>query len=76
MIKIFDLKEQYKQFGSIIDKKVLNILSSGSYILGKNVTTFEEKARDYLKSKYTISCNSGTDALVLSLRALGITIRR
>ena len=72
MIKIFDLKEQYKQFGSVIDKKILNILSSGNYILGKNVTTFEEKTKKYLKSKYTISCNSGTDALVLSLRALGV----
>ena len=72
MIKIFDLKEQYKQFGSIMDKKIINILSSGNYILGKNVTAFEEKTRVYLKSKYTISCNSGTDALVLSLRALGI----
>ena len=49
MIKIFDLKEQYKQFGSVIDKKILNILSSGNYILGKNVTTFEEKTKKYLK---------------------------
>jgi len=72
MIKIFDLKEQYKQFGSIVDKKILNILSSGNYILGKNVQNFEEKTKVYLDSKYTISCNSGTDALVLSLRALGI----
>jgi dTDP-4-amino-4,6-dideoxygalactose transaminase len=72
MIKIFDLKEQYKQFGSVLDKKILNILSSGNYILGKNVMTFEEKTKNYLKSKYTISCNSGTDALVLSLRALGV----
>ena len=72
MIKIFDLKEQYKQFGKIIDKKVMNILSSGNYILGKNVTQFEEKTKKYLNGKYTLSCNSGTDALVLSLRALGI----
>ena len=72
MIKIFDLKEQYKQFGSVMDKKILNILSSGNYILGKNVIAFEEKTKDYLKSKYTISCNSGTDALVLSLRALEV----
>ena len=72
MIKIFDLKEQYKKFGKVIDKKVLNILSSGNYILGENVALFEEKTREYLNGKYTLSCNSGTDALVLSLRALGI----
>ncbi len=72
MIKIFDLKEQYKQFGNIIDKKVVNILSSGNYILGENVALFEEKTKKYLNGKYTLSCNSGTDALVLSLRALGV----
>jgi len=72
MIKIFDLKKQYKEFSSLIDKKVLNILSSGNYILGENVSEFEENAKKYLNVKYAISCNSGTDALVLSLRALGI----
>lgn len=72
MIKIFDLKEQYKQFGKAIDKKVIDILSSGNYILGDNVALFEEKTKKYLNGKYTLSCNSGTDALVLSLRALGI----
>ena len=72
MIKIFDLKEQYKQFGKVIDKKVMDILSSGNYILGENVARFEEKTKKYLNGKYTLSCNSGTDALVLSLRTLGI----
>jgi dTDP-4-amino-4,6-dideoxygalactose transaminase len=72
MIKIFDLKEQYKQFGRVIDKKVINILSSGNYILGENVALFEEKTKKYLNGKYALSCNSGTDALVLSLRALGV----
>ena len=72
MIKIFDLKEQYKQFGKVIDKKVISILSSGNYILGNNVELFEENVKNYLNGKYTLSCNSGTDALVLSLRALGI----
>ena len=72
MIKLFDLKEQYKKFGKTIDKKVISILSSGNYILGKNVELFEKNTKNYLNGKYTLSCNSGTDALVLSLRALGI----
>jgi dTDP-4-amino-4,6-dideoxygalactose transaminase len=71
-MKIFDLKKQYKDFGNIIDKKILQILSSGNYILGDNVKKFEQLSGKYLNSKYTVSCNSGTDALVLSLRALGI----
>jgi dTDP-4-amino-4,6-dideoxygalactose transaminase len=72
MIKIFDLKKQYQQFGKSVDKKIINILSSGNYILGENVKQFEEKTKKYLNGKYTLSCNSGTDALVLSLRALGV----
>ena len=71
-MKIFDLKNQYKEFGHLIDKDILKILSSGNYILGENVKRFEELSRSFLNSKYTVSCNSGTDALVLSLRALGI----
>jgi dTDP-4-amino-4,6-dideoxygalactose transaminase len=41
-MKIFDLKNQYKEFGHIIDKDILKILSSGNYILGENVKRFEE----------------------------------
>ncbi len=72
MIKLFDLKQQYKLFGKRVDKEIMKVLSSGSYILGKNVSKFERKSSEYLGSKYTVSCNSGTDALVLSLRALSI----
>lgn len=71
-MKIFDLKNQYKEFGHIIDKDILKILSSGNYVLGDNVKKFEKLSKNYLNSKYTVSCNSGTDAIVLSLRALGI----
>ncbi len=72
MIKLFDLKKQFKLFDRKINKDVLNILSSGSYILGKNVSHLEKDTKKYLQSKYTLSCNSGTDALILSLRALDI----
>ena len=72
MIKSFDLTEQYKKLEKKINSKVLKVLSSGNYILGENVRFFEKQVNDYLGSKYSVSCNSGTDALILSLRALGI----
>ena len=72
MVKLFDLKEQFKLFDKKINKKVLNVLASGNYILGENVMNFELDTKNYLQSNYTISCNSGTDALILSLRALNI----
>jgi len=72
MIKLFDLKEQFKLFDKKVNKKVLDVLSSGNYILNKNVINLENDIKNYLHSNYTLSCNSGTDALVLSLRALNI----
>ncbi len=71
-IKIFDLTEQYKSISKKVNKNILNILKSGQYILGKNVAELEDKFSKFIGSKYSISCNSGTDALVLSLRALDI----
>ena len=71
-MKTFDLIKQYKIFEKDINKRVLKVLSSGSYILGQNVKSFENNARKYLATRYTVSCNSGTDALVMSLRALNI----
>ncbi len=72
-MKIFDLKKQFKIFENDINRKVLKIISSGSYILGDNVKSFEKNVSHYLGSKYTVSCNSGTDAIVMSLRALDIS---
>ena len=71
-IKIFDLKEQYKTIAKEVNKNITNILSSGQYILGENVKLLEENFAKYVGVKYAISCNSGTDALLLSLRALDI----
>ncbi len=51
---------------------VLSVLKSGRFILGPNVAAFEGELAAYLGTKHVIACNSGTDALVLSLRALGI----
>ena len=74
MIKIFDLTRQFELIKKDINRDVKNILSSGSYILGENVKLFEKDVRQYLDAKYVVSCNSGTDALVMSLRALGVGV--
>ena len=57
-MKTFDLIKQYKFFEKDINKKIQRVLSSGSYILGENVKSFENNARKYLDTKYTVSCNS------------------
>lgn len=48
------------------------LLDSGAFILGSEVEAFETAAADYLGAKHAIGVNSGTDALILGLRALGI----
>ena len=72
MIPIVDLKRQYKQTGEEIEKAVVEVLRSGSYILGPNTKALEQEFSEYLGVKHSIGLNSGTDALHLALRALDI----
>ena len=55
-----------------IRKAITRVIDSGSYILGSEVERFENNFSNYLGNKYSVGVNSGTDALILSLRALGI----
>ncbi len=51
---------------------VQGVLKSGAFILGPEVQKFEAEVQDYLGVKHAIGLNSGTDALVIALRAMGI----
>jgi len=55
-----------------IDEAVLKCMSEAKYILGPEVSELEEKIANYVGTKYAVGVSSGTDALVLSLRALAI----
>ena len=72
MIPILDSKRQYATIGNEIEKVVCEVLRSGSYILGPNVKALEVELAKYIGCNYTVSLNSGTDALHLALRALDI----
>ncbi len=72
IIPPFDLSEQYKIIGEEINQAVLDVLASGRYIGGAIVETFEKQLADYVGVSECVSCNSGTDALYLALRALKI----
>lgn len=72
MIPILDLKRQYNQIGKEIENEVIEVLRSGSYILGKHNKGLEEELAEYVGVKHAIALNSGTDALHLALRALDI----
>jgi dTDP-4-amino-4,6-dideoxygalactose transaminase len=72
MIPLVDLKAQYHSLKDEIDAAVYATLESGQFILGPAVSKFEESIASYLGVNYTIGLASGTDALVLALRALDI----
>ncbi|MEO0845270.1 MAG: DegT/DnrJ/EryC1/StrS family aminotransferase [Cyanobacteria bacterium J06648_1] len=67
-----DLTRQYQLIKEKADSAVLEILSSGRYIGGKAIASFEQEFADYIGVTECVSCNSGTDALFLALRALNI----
>ena len=68
----FDLSEQFKLIGETINTAVLEVLASGRYIGGSVVEEFEQQFASYIGTSDCVSCNSGTDALFLALKALGI----
>lgn len=68
-----DLKQQYQVLKPAIDKVLNQILSEANYISGPQVTKLEEKLAHYVGVRHCITCGNGTDALLLSLMALGIT---
>ena len=68
-----DLKKQYQVLKYKIKKNIDNVLSHGKYILGPEIKLLEKKLSKKIKSKYCVCVSSGTDALLLSLMALGIS---
>jgi dTDP-4-amino-4,6-dideoxygalactose transaminase len=67
-----DVRLQYEQLKTEIDAAVTRVLSSGWYILGKAVQTFEEEFARYCGVSFGIGLASGTDALKIGLAALNI----
>lgn len=59
------------EFQELTDQ-ISAVLKDGNYILSRHVEDFETRFADYCNVRYSVSCNSGTDALILSLLALGI----
>jgi len=71
-IPLVDLKAQYKVVEEKAIKSVSEVLSSASYIMGKDVIEFEKEFAEYIGVKHSISVGNGTDALVVALMACGI----
>lgn len=64
--------KQYQRIQDEIDANMKEVLMSGKFVGGPMLAKFEEQAKEYFGSEYAIGCGNGTDAIWLSLKALGI----
>ena len=72
LIPFVDLVRQYRRLEPQILRAIRRVLGSGNYILGPEVAAFEQEFARYCGRRYGVGLASGTDALELAVRALGI----
>jgi dTDP-4-amino-4,6-dideoxygalactose transaminase len=75
-IPLLDLKPEYEFLKKDIDKQLKDCLSGQQWILGPKVEEFEKESAKYLGINYAVGVASGTDALLLALRALCLELKK
>lgn len=71
-IQMVDLKSQYMKIKPQLDQAINDVLSSTQFINGEHVKSFQNELAAYLDVKHVITCANGTDALQISMMALGL----
>lgn len=72
MIPFIDLKTQYSKINREILSRIQSVLDHGQYIMGPEIAELENNLASYVGTKHCIGVSSGTDALLISLMALGV----
>jgi len=72
MVPFIDLKRQYKEIEGEILSATQRVYEKGRFILGEEVSAFEKEFSHYCGVRYGVGVGSGTDALYLALKAVGI----
>lgn len=75
-IPFLDLKRQYQEIKKEIDMSIQRVVNSQRFILGNEVKELESRIADYCGAKHAIGIASGTDALLLSMKAIGAGQRK
>ena len=70
-VPFLDTRAQYGQVARELESAILEVARSGSYILGERVAELERRLAAYVDVPFAVGCASGTDALILALRAIG-----
>lgn len=71
-IRMVDLLSQYRKIKPEIDQSIQQVIESTAFIKGPEVESFQKDLENYLGIKHVITCGNGTDALQISLMALGL----
>ncbi|MEK7331469.1 MAG: DegT/DnrJ/EryC1/StrS family aminotransferase, partial [Candidatus Eisenbacteria bacterium] len=71
-VPLLDLRAQYADIKLELDAAVHRVLDSTRFIGGPEVSGLEEEVARYSQCAHAVGCASGTDALLLALRALGV----
>ncbi|HXT67313.1 MAG TPA: DegT/DnrJ/EryC1/StrS family aminotransferase, partial [Nitrospiraceae bacterium] len=71
-IPLLDLKAQFQPLRAEILAAMQAVCDEQGFVLGPRVVAFEESIAQYIGSRYAIGCASGSDALLLSLMAMGV----
>ncbi len=69
-VPLLDLKPQYRALKDSIDEAMARVVASQHFILGAEVEAFEKEMAEYLGVPHAVGCASGTDAILLPLKAL------
>ncbi len=71
-VPLLDLKAQYRVIKQEVMSAIEAVCDEQGFVLGPRVSAFEEAIAQYIGSRYAIGCASGSDALLLSLMAMGV----
>lgn len=71
-MEFINLKRQHRLLERKINQRISNVLHHGQYIMGPEIRELEDSLKSFTHSKHCITVSSGTDALLISMMALGI----
>ena len=71
-IKLVDLDSQYQAIGEEIWSAMKDVVKNSAFILGRHVKAFEDDFAGFCNARFAVGVASGTDALMLTMKALGI----
>ncbi len=71
-MEFIDLKTQYKELKDTVNARIQKVLDHGQYIMGPEVKELEDSLSAYTGAKHCITVASGTEALLISLMAIGV----